>query len=213
MAFIRKKQNRSGRTTYQLVRSVRQGGKVRQVMLAGLMYDSTIAGAIATLRKRIEFERGSLAHDARQRVEAMAQSYPDVKWDDWYIDIMTAKLVDPKRRTGSAATVRQAGFEGLTALIREAASRLSSAWNAQSGSSGSPSPWCCLPTSTDRNARAEYRVHFRAGAGPTAIRHPRVARCRTGTRGRRRETPDVRRRAHSPHAAGRANAIVRDIRR
>jgi isocitrate dehydrogenase (NAD+) len=25
--------------------------------------------------------------------------YPDVQWDDWYIDIMTAKLVDAKRRT------------------------------------------------------------------------------------------------------------------
>jgi isocitrate dehydrogenase (NAD+) len=25
--------------------------------------------------------------------------YPDVKWDDWYIDIMTAKLIDPNRRT------------------------------------------------------------------------------------------------------------------
>ncbi len=29
----------------------------------------------------------------------MASEFPDVKWDDWYIDIMTAKLVDPKRRT------------------------------------------------------------------------------------------------------------------
>lgn len=29
---------------------------------------------------------------------AMSSDYPDVKWDDWYIDIMTAKLVDPKRR-------------------------------------------------------------------------------------------------------------------
>ena len=30
---------------------------------------------------------------------AMSSEYPDVKWDDWYIDIMTAKLVDEKRRT------------------------------------------------------------------------------------------------------------------
>lgn len=29
----------------------------------------------------------------------VAKDYPDVRWDDWYIDIMTAKLVDPKRRT------------------------------------------------------------------------------------------------------------------
>lgn len=29
---------------------------------------------------------------------AVAEEYPEVEWDDWYIDIMTAKLVDPKRR-------------------------------------------------------------------------------------------------------------------
>jgi isocitrate dehydrogenase (NAD+) len=31
--------------------------------------------------------------------ERIAKEYPDVKWDDWFIDIMAAKLVDPKRRT------------------------------------------------------------------------------------------------------------------
>jgi isocitrate dehydrogenase (NAD+) len=29
----------------------------------------------------------------------IAKEYPEVQCDDWYIDIMTAKLVDPKRRT------------------------------------------------------------------------------------------------------------------
>jgi len=29
----------------------------------------------------------------------IAQDYPGIKWEGWYIDIMTAKLVDPKRRT------------------------------------------------------------------------------------------------------------------
>ncbi|MEO6197376.1 MAG: isocitrate/isopropylmalate family dehydrogenase [Dehalococcoidia bacterium] len=29
----------------------------------------------------------------------VSERYPAVKWDDWYIDIMTAKLVDAKRRT------------------------------------------------------------------------------------------------------------------
>ena len=29
----------------------------------------------------------------------VAKDYPDVEWDDWYIDIMTAKLMDPKRRS------------------------------------------------------------------------------------------------------------------
>jgi len=31
--------------------------------------------------------------------EQVAQEYPEVEWDDWFIDIMAAKLVDPKRRT------------------------------------------------------------------------------------------------------------------
>ena len=29
----------------------------------------------------------------------VAQRYPDIEWDSWYIDIMTAKLVDVKRRS------------------------------------------------------------------------------------------------------------------
>jgi isocitrate dehydrogenase (NAD+) len=29
----------------------------------------------------------------------VAKEYPGIKWEGWYIDIMTAKLVDPKRRT------------------------------------------------------------------------------------------------------------------
>jgi isocitrate dehydrogenase (NAD+) len=29
----------------------------------------------------------------------IAKEYPEIEADDWYIDIMTAKLVDPKRRT------------------------------------------------------------------------------------------------------------------
>jgi isocitrate dehydrogenase (NAD+) len=29
----------------------------------------------------------------------VAKDYPEVEWEGWYIDIMTAKLVDPKRRT------------------------------------------------------------------------------------------------------------------
>ena len=31
--------------------------------------------------------------------EKVAKEYPDVKWDDWFIDIMTAKLIDPYRRS------------------------------------------------------------------------------------------------------------------
>jgi isocitrate dehydrogenase (NAD+) len=31
--------------------------------------------------------------------EKVAKDYPGVKWDDWFIDIMTAKLLDPSRRS------------------------------------------------------------------------------------------------------------------
>ncbi|MBN1802276.1 MAG: isocitrate/isopropylmalate dehydrogenase family protein [Candidatus Lokiarchaeota archaeon] len=31
--------------------------------------------------------------------ERVAKDYPEVEWDDWYIDIMTAKLIDPARRS------------------------------------------------------------------------------------------------------------------
>jgi len=31
--------------------------------------------------------------------EEVAKDYPDIEWDDWYIDIMTAKLVDPARQS------------------------------------------------------------------------------------------------------------------
>lgn len=31
--------------------------------------------------------------------QEVAKEYPEIEFDDWYIDIMTAKLVDPKRRT------------------------------------------------------------------------------------------------------------------
>lgn len=30
--------------------------------------------------------------------EKVSKDYPEVEWDDWYIDIMTAKLVDPARQ-------------------------------------------------------------------------------------------------------------------
>jgi isocitrate dehydrogenase (NAD+) len=31
--------------------------------------------------------------------EKIAGEYPEVEWDDWYIDIMTAKLIDPSRQS------------------------------------------------------------------------------------------------------------------
>jgi len=31
--------------------------------------------------------------------EQIAKEYPKVEWDDWFIDIMTAKLIDPARRS------------------------------------------------------------------------------------------------------------------
>ncbi len=37
----------------------------------------------------------------------VAKDYPDITWEGWYIDIMTAKLVDPKRRTQFRVIVLQ----------------------------------------------------------------------------------------------------------
>ena len=31
--------------------------------------------------------------------EQVAKDYPNVEWDDWYVDIMTAKLIDPSRQS------------------------------------------------------------------------------------------------------------------
>lgn len=31
--------------------------------------------------------------------EQVAKDYPEVEWDDWFIDIMTAKLIDPSRQS------------------------------------------------------------------------------------------------------------------
>ncbi len=55
--------------------------------------------------------------------EQVAKEYPEVEWDDWFIDIFTAKMVDPKRRTqfrvvvlpnlyGDIATDEAAEFQG-----------------------------------------------------------------------------------------------------
>ncbi len=35
----------------------------------------------------------------------IAKEYPEIQCDDWYIDIMSAKLIDPKRRTGFRVVV------------------------------------------------------------------------------------------------------------
>jgi len=37
----------------------------------------------------------------------VAKDYPEITWEGWYIDIMTAKLVDPKRRTQFRVIVLQ----------------------------------------------------------------------------------------------------------
>lgn len=37
--------------------------------------------------------------------EQVAKDYPEIEWDDWFIDIMAAKLIDPKRRRGFRVVV------------------------------------------------------------------------------------------------------------
>jgi isocitrate dehydrogenase (NAD+) len=50
---------------------------------------------VVTKANVIKTTDGKFLDVARQ----VAEDYPEVEWDDWYIDIMTAKLLDPKRRT------------------------------------------------------------------------------------------------------------------
>ena len=38
---------------------------------------------------------GNFLRDCKE----VAKEYPEITTDDWYIDIMTAKLIDKKRRT------------------------------------------------------------------------------------------------------------------
>ena len=50
---------------------------------------------VVTKANVVKTTDGKFLEVARQ----VAEEYPEVEWDDWYIDIMTAKLVDEKRRT------------------------------------------------------------------------------------------------------------------
>jgi isocitrate dehydrogenase (NAD+) len=50
---------------------------------------------VVTKANVIKTTDGKFLDMARQ----VSKEYPEVVWDDWYIDIMTAKLIDPKRRT------------------------------------------------------------------------------------------------------------------
>ncbi len=50
---------------------------------------------VVTKANVVKTTDGKFLDVARQ----VAKEYPQVEWDDWYIDIMTAKLVDPRRRT------------------------------------------------------------------------------------------------------------------
>jgi isocitrate dehydrogenase (NAD+) len=49
---------------------------------------------VVTKANVIKTTDGKFLNVARE----VAEEYPEVQWDNWFIDIMTAKLVDPKRR-------------------------------------------------------------------------------------------------------------------
>lgn len=73
MAFIRKKQTKV-RTCYQVVRTYRQDGKVRQQVLASLSHNPTISEAIAWIESIIQGSAWLLtgygAADAKKRMAA-----------------------------------------------------------------------------------------------------------------------------------------------
>lgn len=72
-------------------------GSERIIRLAFEHARKTGANRVTVVTKAnvVKTTDGKFLDVARQ----VAQDYPEVSWNDWYIDIMTAKLIDPKRRT------------------------------------------------------------------------------------------------------------------
>jgi isocitrate dehydrogenase (NAD+) len=72
-------------------------GSERIIKLAFEHAKNTGANRLTVVTKAnvVKTTDGKFLDTARE----IAKGYPEVEWDDWYIDIMTAKLVDPKRRT------------------------------------------------------------------------------------------------------------------
>ena len=77
--------------------AVTSQGSERIIRLAFDHARKTGANKVTVVTKSnvIKTTDGKFLDTARE----VAKDYPEVEWDDWYIDIMTAKLVDPKRRT------------------------------------------------------------------------------------------------------------------
>lgn len=50
---------------------------------------------VVTKANIVKTTDGKFLHIARQ----VAREYPEIEWDDWFVDIISAKLIDPKRRT------------------------------------------------------------------------------------------------------------------
>ena len=77
--------------------AVTSQGSERIIRLAFDNARKTGANKVTVVTKSnvIKTTDGKFLDTARE----VAKDYPEVVWDDWYIDIMTAKLVDPKRRT------------------------------------------------------------------------------------------------------------------
>ena len=72
-------------------------GSERIIKLAFEHAKNTGANRLTVVTKAnvVKTTDGKFLDTARE----IAKGYPEVQWDDWYIDIMTAKLVDEKRRT------------------------------------------------------------------------------------------------------------------
>jgi len=70
-------------------------GSERIIQLAFEHARRTGMGKVSVVTKAnvIKATDGKFLHVA----EEVAKEYPDVEWDDWFIDIMTAKLLDPYR--------------------------------------------------------------------------------------------------------------------
>ena len=84
--------------------------------------------------------------DTCQRV---AKEYPEVEFDDWYIDIMTAKLLDDKRRRDFKVVVLPNLYGDI---ITDEAAEIQAAWAPPARPTSASAMRCLRPSTAPRRA-------------------------------------------------------------
>ena len=100
---------------------------------------------VVTKANVIKTSDGKFLDVARQ----VAKDYPEVEWDDWYIDIMTAKLVDPKRRTQFRVIVLPNLYGDI---LTDEAAEFQAAWARPAAPTSASATPCSRPSTAARHA-------------------------------------------------------------